>query len=695
MAFSKRDRFTLMPTGLQKQSFTISLNSGIDTKTDPKQVADGRLLLLENAVFDSLGQLQKRSGYTQLSRSLIDGGNVLSGNSIFSFNNQLLLHDGIGLNSYDTSDLAWVSQYRDASVSTPTSPSQRTPAINVSQLPLMRGLFYQPWPDMTLHPNGYTVVASGDVALNGLYYSIYETSTNANIIFSSLVDAVGYSAKVISIGQYVLIFYVVANTLLYKAIDTTNITAGIGSPVTVLNNFSSTGNLHNYDVTVVNNTVCIAITSLAVSVVLTKISSTLVMTQAVSTIAGASATTITIFPDSLNNQIVVAWCDSVNVKYAVYNSTLTSQLHAPQVIETGAITTTIVGLTGVAIPGGTSDLTFFYGVSASSSSNYYIRRRTSLNYSFSSTAGDLLRSVGLAGKAFYDTNTSAVYVLVAYEGPLDEQNTNFLVDRSGQIVAKALTGDGFIQRVSVVYNNNRTLPEVNLTGDSYVYALTQQFSNNAFGAVQVEFTFGTHQTSAILANTLHYTGGLLWMFDGVNVCEHGFHVFPEGITVNSPGGTFNYQWVAVYEWMDANGLIHQSSPSTAVAGSFANGLGGGNVANITLPTLRLTSKSGSFITIAVYRTLTNGTIFYRTNGNFATIINDTTADIILYTDGNSDSSIAANQKLYTTGEPGPLENIPVNSPAGIVMAGNRIWIVDALNPLRLWFSKEVVQGAPV
>ena len=51
---------------MQKNSIKVNFAQGLDTKTDPKQLAIGNFLSLENTVFTNGGLLQKRNGFKQL-----------------------------------------------------------------------------------------------------------------------------------------------------------------------------------------------------------------------------------------------------------------------------------------------------------------------------------------------------------------------------------------------------------------------------------------------------------------------------------------------------------------------------------------------------------------------------------------------------------------------------------------------------
>lgn len=61
---------------LVAQRYPLVLNQGLDTKTDPKQV-QGKLLLLENALFVSPGRLRKRNGYQTLSKQVLSSGSQI------------------------------------------------------------------------------------------------------------------------------------------------------------------------------------------------------------------------------------------------------------------------------------------------------------------------------------------------------------------------------------------------------------------------------------------------------------------------------------------------------------------------------------------------------------------------------------------------------------------------------------------
>ena len=66
---------------LRRDNFPINVGQGLDTKTDPKHVIPGKLLLLENGVFKKRGRIDKRNGHTKLSPKTLDGTTLNSGDS--------------------------------------------------------------------------------------------------------------------------------------------------------------------------------------------------------------------------------------------------------------------------------------------------------------------------------------------------------------------------------------------------------------------------------------------------------------------------------------------------------------------------------------------------------------------------------------------------------------------------------------
>jgi hypothetical protein len=82
---------------LEKQNIDVTFQ-GLETKQGEKLVQPGQLLELENAIFDTTGQLKKRNGYTKLGTDAYatykEGGtlgDITAGVAIYSDGTKLFL----------------------------------------------------------------------------------------------------------------------------------------------------------------------------------------------------------------------------------------------------------------------------------------------------------------------------------------------------------------------------------------------------------------------------------------------------------------------------------------------------------------------------------------------------------------------------------------------------------------------------
>ena len=136
------------------------------------------------------------------------------------------------------------------------------------------------------------------------------------------------------------------------------------------------------------------------------------------------------------------------------------------------------------------------------------------------------------------------------------------------------------------------------------------------------------------ADLTYLAGGTPLVYDGQDVFEEGFTLYPEIMSIVAAGaggplsnGTYNA--VAVYEWFDGQGNRWQSRPSKPY--SFA--AAAANTYTATLRSLRTTLKSG--VQVVLYRTTAGGTIFYRDSPVGVTPLTDTAlqSSELLYTGG--------------------------------------------------------------
>lgn len=232
----------------------------------------------------------------------------------------------------------------------------------------------------------------------------------------------------------------------------------------------------------------------------------------------------------------------------------------------------------------------------------------------------------------------------------------------------------------------------------------------------------THRLAVIGRGGLAAAGAPYWL-DGASARPYGFAVAPMivGLTFDSGNGgsvagSSTYIYFAIYEWRDANGVLHRSTPSPPRA--ITTGAGTGRVL-IRVTTSSLSQKQGppyttfagvenascgNPVSIAIYRTLANGQNFHRLTlePEFQVIVNDPTVGYVQTYDLKADADVGAGSPArplsaqpgpYTgaTGTGGELEDVaPPSFPNGIITHGGRL--VGIGPDLRtLWFSKDATE----
>lgn len=544
---------------LEKQNISISLKQGLDTKSDPKQVVAGKMLLLQNATFQSMGRLKKRAGFAVLSSTLSSGA------AISAYNNELVVLDGAKVYSYG-------EQFKDL-----TSKGNKV-ACDISADSIVRNSYQQTHPD-SITLNGIMCFGysdSGGLAL----LTVMDQVTKKVYFTGANLGTSGSMVKASAIGKYILISFIEAGspgTLRAFTYDTLSMTAG-SITIAACNTSSS-----YYDVSKVGANLVYAYSGVAStlpSCSMVTVSPTLVLGTPLDFTTSATYQKC-VFDDG-TGQAVVGFNTLTAAQYIVCNAALTS-FAAPVTIETIAGIQNITGIYDTTGP------LFFYELlsSTGSTSDNYVRK-CKLIAGFG-TPADALRSVGLWSKPF--KYGSSIYIVLTHDGKL--QACYFITDQNGSVISRIATENGG------GLSTNGVLREVSaVSANSFQFAylikdFVSSLNGNVFtqtGVNSLTLTFGGPVITQAIGNSLLLGGGVVGMYDGQTVVEKNFHFFPEGIsaaTSQAGGGlqTGSYQYSAVYEWMDNKGQIHQSAQSVPTkldtaaaklysAGSTTSGSGG-------------------------------------------------------------------------------------------------------------------------
>jgi hypothetical protein len=683
------------------QIAAIPFAQGLDTKSDPKALSFGPLLELENGVFAKTGAINRRSGYVRLGKYIEAGAgtSVDACVGLASFNSELLCFNGTKVFSRLASTDHWSD--RGAAVLVRTEDTQ-----------VIRNSYQQSNPDLAV-AYGMRCTVWED-SRGGVRYSLQDVETGAIIVSDTDVHASATKPKVLAFADEFAIFYVVSGDIFLRRIGRTTPTT-LATASSVVSSMHTTSN--QYDVHVVGERLFIAFNDTSNQPTLTYLTNayaTAGATVSIATSSGGGAsdsrTCITLFtqdPEALT--VGLAWYGSTvqRVEYATRNYDMTDASFA-FVVESGIAN--VVRITAVMPSGGGilgASVRVFYEVSAASAADTHVRLSGAV----------FMRSVGLAGKAFvygsYDywdggtryTVDRSVNVPLVHSSTL--QATYFLAEADalsgapvGSIAARINpTIAGGLRTTSVMAEScladTGEFEFANQIKGKFVSVAGTSYSQLGINATRLLLEPGRIDAAHIDRNLI-VAGGVLQGYDGVRATEHGFHVFPEGVTWSAAVGgggltvAESYQRCVVYEWTDANGAVHRSAPSPVAVQSGGSATAyvsaaGNETVTITVPTLRLTAKSD--VRIVLYRTIGNEDVFYRVSSAAATANNKTT-DTVTITDTTSDATLASNELLYTTG--GWLEAIAPPACSLITTYRGRVFLAGSSNPCRIHYSSATI-----
>lgn len=506
-----------MATGLPKQLIPISFGTGVDTKTDPKQQVDGKFRVANNVVFETLKLAKKRPGYDRIVLKDTAGDMVQNLRVLTKFKNELNLLTNTDFYSYSSSRNVLINRGQVFNV----QPTTETVVADSYQ--------YEK-PDADFVEN-YKVFAWRNVNTGEIRYSVVDRDNGSAVIANDQLAPAGNSPKVSKIQNFVYIFYEVTGTLYYRRFSIlTPQTLGTAVSVTTDINVANP----NYDIVSSNDRIYVTFYSEASPTVkILYINADETLSSLSSLTAQTASSFIDIVADSLD-RIIITYGNETELKYTIFNLSLLVNLLVPTLVET--IGSSVNATIGESSP---SNYKLFYEIApdVETLSPNYIKIA---DVDFSGTVGTpeiLLRSAGLASKSININNE--IYILSVFNS--ESQSTYFLINELGKITAKINPNN------AGTYLLNGSLPKVSQINDttflipgSVKSKLSVEDSTFSFilGVTGTEFEFNLASPYQVtqLGDNSHIAGGVLKMYDGESIVEHGFHVYPEGIraSVGSP-----------------------------------------------------------------------------------------------------------------------------------------------------------------
>ncbi len=550
-----------------KTPITVNFAQGLDTKTDPWQIAIGAFLRLKNMIFQTPKRLIKRYGYL-----LLEGVSPPS-NYLTTLNGNLVTV-GSTINAYSSSLDTWITkgQLEPCSLIVLSLIKNGVDEVQTDSI-VENGMVLTTYTE-------YTTTNSGVV--NKYYFALADATTGQNIIEPTLITplsggTISGSSRVFLVGN----FFVIVSQVL---ISGSTYLQYVSLPITNPSNVSAPQNTHvqtyfpvtqnpGWDGIVTNNTLVLAFNSQSGGQSITVTA----LTQA--DIAGNASSAI--FHSFTNSNYIGAimsvCCDftsNPNVVYISFWNNSNQDLYTAAVtLGFGVITvqfapTVVYSSTAVANIASCAQ----NGVAtilAEVSNSYSYDSTIPTNYIDSNTitsAGSVgspaitIRSVGLASKAFIINET--MYVLSAFQSTFQPSyfliNVSLSTEASPVIVSKLAyeNGGGYLSLGLPYVTINGTTAQVSYLFKDLVEALNtlnnpQQTTAGGIysqlGINMVTFTIGTMTIdTAEIASNLHISGGYLSQFDGYLPVEHNFFVFPDSVEATwnassavTPTGTFS------------------------------------------------------------------------------------------------------------------------------------------------------------
>lgn len=671
---------------LQKQSVPVPLSLGLDQKTDPWQVVPGKFLSLINYVFEKGKRLTKRNGFPKIA-SLPSAADATT---LTTFNDNLTAI-GTRLYAFSSGPMTWLDM-------------GRTQPVQLSVRPIVRTAYSQSACDAAVSSDG--IVCSVFLDGDGSYkYQIVNENGQALYPITAL-PVTSNVPRVFTLGNYFVITFLVTVTatphLRYIAISLSNL-SNPGSPVDISATVGST-TTSGYDGLVSGDFLYLAWDGSdgGGAIHTFRLSNNLNGTTG-DTLSGFSASLLSIGIDTSGSTstIWVSIWKTGNAYAASLDQNLLTTLPFTQFLAA----VTITELTSTADNGiltAIYQITNTYSFSAVRSD--YLAYKTVTAAGVVSSQNIILRSVGLASKAFLFNNDS--YMLATYGGSY--QPTYLLIDLLGSIVAKVAysNGGGYLTTqvlpnysiqgniVHIGYLLKDLLTSVNKTQNAP--SINGVYSQTGVNVVSFDLSNDSPLITAEIGGSLYIAGGILWQYDGFKPVEQGFHVWPEDmkLTGSAVGGTMTaqqYFYVATYEWTDGAGIVNRSAPSVPLS---VTTTGATSSVTVDIPTLRLTYKSSlNKVRVCIYRWSTGQQIYYMVTSVTAPLLNSTTVDSVQFIDTQSDSAIVGNAILYTTG--GVVENIGAPACKSVTLSQNRLMLIEAEDTNLVWFSKQVIEGTGV
>lgn len=678
---------------VQRQLVSVPFAAGLETKQDDKQLGPAQLTTLENAVFSSPGKLRKRNGVDRVTAQPYTGSAPPTA-GVLAYRDELLATDGRSLVT-----LGGDGDWLDRGAMVQAIPSQRQ---------IHRGRYDHIHQDSIRHPSaGVTLFAWLELATKRIRYSITDDASGAVLVDGAQAsDPVAESNVLLSrvkvgvVGGHFVILWVrsvtsevsTTHALRWVTVNASTLAAETEHLFAVLRTTSPSQPGILFDVTTSPDGLVYVVYRSGVTLearTVEEVSGTPEMGRTIDFAPGVSLSAVQsvgVFIDPGAEQVITLWSEGAIAYFSSWTYSLDPVETGVHIIDLGS--TFLRTMTGVTV-----------GSNRYVVANDEFGRLRVYDLINGQTEITVRPGIELASKPF--AHDGALYFFGTNDaGP----RSLFLFDAGGRPVARMLPGlttenaYGIIPEVSQIGPGEWEVSALIRTRDQSRFDWPGTYTTFGLNAVRVAFDPVPYPSSLVAGGTLLVGGGIVRAYDGgihgeddagrpLCAVEHGFLTAPPAPETEDHGGSHTYSYVAVYAWTDAQGSVHRSEPSAPTVVRMSAPIGGGGQA-VSVPPLRLSAKA-SEAQIELYRTTDGGSVFYRC----AIAENDPAADVVTFHDTLTDAQLEDELQVYTTGN--VVENTAPPPSRILAWHRNRVWLVDAMNPVTMWFSKTVLPGSPV
>lgn len=684
---------------LQKQTITIPLGLGVNTKTDEKLVEQGMFnLVCENAVFEKVGAVKKRDAYKSLPTSYYNNASAAgtASGDYSALTNSPTCAAALGKSLFLRNQIGeyWY-QYDSSFVYNNTHP---IPEFKITSVAAYASPTTIDHTDTNYDPYENIVLAVGregnqsanlaGQSSNASTLVLYDLATEAKVVTNSIPSGGSGSSfgfvrcaftRVLGVSYYYNITVDTAGKLQIKIFNK------FGQENAV--NFSISGIQSAGPVTFGGLAVCRSSDDQTIYIICSTSTSN---TGKIVAISGTTKTVETTFATNAAYMPAISAKHDSGLIHVVYPNARKIILN-----PNGTVNTADSAISGATFSNSIvfdqDNVSVLFGDTVASyaslaSGVQSVENKNTLLMSDKITLNGVPFVIG---KSFEGSNVSneATYFALGYAGGNG---------RSGQRAYARFCAGNALSPDRNTYYQAEPARFAKISANKAVIALPQFTNETGLGLTyQMQLFFievnqdYSSNNRAILGKNLHFQGGFVAEFDGVNLVENGF-LLPPNIPIldvtaaGSLTGTYTYK--VVYRYTDKNGQVNRSAPSPQVStGSITS-----KKAALSINTSPFGIKPKNCV-VEIYRTKNNGSSFYYLTE--VPVDMYSAASLALINDEATDSSIATNAILYTEGN--ILSNDPAPACKGVCQGGNRLFAWGLEDENEVAYSKKKLFGESV